>query len=161
MGFLVQRRSDVPGSGMTPQALPFGWHTPIGPAFTEGSALARARVAPVLRYNVGAAVTGITGVAATDILTKAAHGFVGGENVVGSALTGGTGLLPHLKGGLFVLFLSSSTFQLALDPDGPVLDLGTDVSALTLQKVASSAPIKQKPKKGQAPPNVSAHRHGR
>jgi hypothetical protein len=123
-----------------PRAFGFGFGTPRGPAFTGGSALGRAGT-PQQRYNIGSPVTAITGVAATDLFTKAAHGFVGGENVVITSLTGGVGLPPSSLGGLCVLFVSSSTLRLATVPGGPPSNFTTDVTAMSLQKVPSGAPV--------------------
>jgi hypothetical protein len=133
-----------------PRALPFGFGSPRSAPHTR-------HVAPSIRYNVGAAVTAITGANATNLFTKAAHGFSGGENVVITARTGGAGLEKVEGGGLFVLFVSASTFRLALSPGSPEVDFTTDVTAMTLQKVSSSAPVHEVPP--QELTRVNAPRH--
>jgi hypothetical protein len=124
-----------------PRAYPWGWHTRQVTAFAGKRALGRLTVAQSIRYNVGAAVTGITGTDSTDTFTKTSHGFTNGANVVGSGLTGGSALAPLLLGGLFVINAAANTFQLARVPNGAAVDLGSDVTALTLQRIVSGVPV--------------------
>jgi hypothetical protein len=76
----------------------------------------------------GPNITGVTGVTSTDTFTKTAHGLV-----VLSGLTGGSGLVagdPY-----FVVSTAANTFQLALTPGGSAVDLGSDVTAATVNKL--------------------------
>jgi hypothetical protein len=83
---------------------------------------------------IGGSSTGkaVTGVAATDIFTSAAHGYSNGDVVIFSALTGGTGLA--LGTTYFVINKATDTFQLATTPSGSAVDFTTDLSAGTIQK---------------------------
>jgi hypothetical protein len=94
-----------------------------------------------VRYNVGAAITAVTGVNSTDTFTKVGHGLVNGDNVVLSALVGGTGLAILAMGGLFVVGVAGNNFQLARVPGGAAVDLGSDVTSVTVQKVRSGPPL--------------------
>jgi hypothetical protein len=77
--------------------------------------------------------SGITGVTSTDILTKTAHGLSNGDVAIPSALTGGSGLVSGDV--YYVIGVTTNTFQLALTPGGAAVDLGTDVTAMTLTKL--------------------------
>ena len=134
-----------------PHANRIGINQPQGaPGAKKGKSLGRPNVPASRPHNVGAAVTGITGASATDLFTKTAHGFVGGENVVITALTPATALdrvegteTKYLgaKGGYFVLFVSPSTFKLCT-PGGPPVDVLAAVTAMLLEKVSSSATVR-------------------
>jgi hypothetical protein len=81
----------------------------------------------------GPNITGVTGVTSTDTFTKTAHGLANGDLVVLSGLTGGSGLVagdPY-----FVVSTAANTFQLALTPGGSAVDLGSDVTAATVNKL--------------------------
>ena len=83
--------------------------------------------------NKGADITGVTGVTSTDTLTKASHGLANGDMVILSALTGGNLIVagdPY-----FVVASATNTFQLALTPAGAAIDIGTDLSSATVNRV--------------------------
>ncbi len=146
MGFLVKRQPDRPGgSKMVPGMPAFAsLFTRRGVPFTSKRAgLSRLLYAPSLRYNVGSAITAVTAVTSTDTFTKTSHGLPNGANVVLSSLVGGSAAFAQLlKNGFFVLNQSANTFQLSLDPDGPVVDIGVDISSVTVQRVSSGAPLR-------------------
>jgi hypothetical protein len=137
MGFLVKRQPDRPGrSKMVPHSPPFST------LFTRRGVPFSKMFAPARLHTIGSALTGVIGTNSNDTFTKTSHGLPNGANVVLSALTGGTGLTQYLKSGLFVVNTAANTFQLALAPGGTPVDLGSDVSALTVQRVGSAAPIR-------------------
>jgi hypothetical protein len=118
-------------------------------------ALGRNAVPGSQRYNVGAAITAITGVNSSDTFTKTSHGLVNGDNVVLSALVGGSALAGLTAGGLFVVAAAANTFQLARVPGGAPVDLGSDVSSVTAQKVVSGAPLPTRRRLGRPLTRVS------
>lgn len=83
--------------------------------------------------DVGAALA-VTGVAATDIFTSAAHGYVAGDRVVFTALTGGTGLSTNRDYYVIAANLAANTFQVSATVGGASVDFSTDVSAGFVQK---------------------------
>jgi hypothetical protein len=80
--------------------------------------------------STAAAVTAITGVTATDIFTKTAHGYVNGDLVKITALTGGSNLVVGRF--YYIIASAANTFQLANTTGGAAVDLGTDVTAMSL-----------------------------
>ncbi len=97
-----------------------------------------------------AAITGVTGVTSTDTFTKTAHGLANGTAVILTSMTGGSALKAGSAGNAdeqariyFVVNTAANTFQLAHVVGGAVVDLGTDVSAVTvtaLVEVTGGAP---------------------
>jgi hypothetical protein len=83
--------------------------------------------------DVGASLA-VTGVAATDIFTSAAHGYVAGDRVVFTALTGGAGLSTNREYYVIAANLAANTFQVSATSGGASVDFTTDVSAGTVQK---------------------------
>ncbi len=76
------------------------------------------------------ALTAVTGVNSTDTFTKTAHGLSNGDIVVLSSLTGGSGLVAGRP--YYVINQAANTFQLALIAGGTAVDLGSDVSSVTV-----------------------------
>ena len=74
--------------------------------------------------------TGVTGVAATDIITATGHAFANGDTVGFTAITGGTGLAVTTR--YFVISVSGSTFQLSLTSGGAAINFTTDITAATI-----------------------------
>lgn len=70
--------------------------------------------------------TGVTGVAATDVFTKTAHGWANGKTVVFASLTGGTGLA--LGTVYYIIGATANTFQLSLTVGGAAVNFTTDVT---------------------------------
>lgn len=151
MSFLVRRNPDRAGpSKMVPGSPPFATlFTRRGVPFTSKRAgLSRLLFAPSRMHTIGSAITAVTGVTSTDTLTKTTHGLPNGANVVLSSLVQSNPALDAAKrfadmakGGLFVVNQTANTFQLAVAPGGPVVDLGTDITSVTVQRVGSAAPI--------------------
>jgi hypothetical protein len=83
--------------------------------------------------DVGASLA-VTGVAATDIFTSAAHGYVAGDRVVFTALTGGAGLVTNRDYYVIAANLAANTFQVSATPGGASVDFTTDVTVGTVQK---------------------------
>lgn len=75
--------------------------------------------------------SGITGVAATDVISQAGHPFINGDQVVFTALTGGTGLVVGT-----VYFVVNSvagvSYQLSTTSGGAAFNFTTDITAATL-----------------------------
>lgn len=84
----------------------------------------------VLRADAGRAATGV---ASTDIITATGHGWSNGDVVVGSALTGGSGIVAGR--GYYVVGVSGATLQLALTSGGAAIDFTTDLSAGTFTRL--------------------------
>lgn len=89
-----------------------------------------------------AALTAVTGVAATDILTKTAHGLANGDLVILTVLTGGAGLKAGDAGNanqlaepFFVIGQTANTFQLARTVGGSAADFTTDITTVSVTKL--------------------------
>lgn len=92
--------------------------------------------------TAGTPITGVTGVAATDLFTKASHGLTNGDLVILTALSGGAGLFAGDAGNAnelarpyFVVGVSGNDFQLALTSGGAAVDFTSAVTALTITKL--------------------------
>src|SRR5688500_14860569 len=83
--------------------------------------------------DAAAAITGVTGVTSTDTFTKTAHGLSNGDLVVLSSLTGGSGLVVGRP--YFVIGTAANTFQLSLTSGGSAVDLGSDVTDVTVTEL--------------------------
>ena len=83
-----------------------------------------------------AALTGVTGVAATDVLTKTAHGLVTGQRVDVVSLTGGAGITAGDV--TYAIWVSSSTFKLATSAAnalaGTAINFTTDITTAILSQ---------------------------
>ncbi|TSA32133.1 MAG: hypothetical protein D4R65_10060 [Verrucomicrobiaceae bacterium] len=73
-----------------------------------------------------------TGVASTDILTSAAHGFANGDKVYFQSIIGGTALSALTV--YFVRDKTTDTFKLAATLTGAAIDFSTDISAGMIRK---------------------------
>lgn len=80
--------------------------------------------------------TGATISAATNLVTKTAHGLVAGDRIYFTALTGGTGL--SLNKDYFVLAsgLTANAFKVSATSGGAEVDITVDYSAATYSKVS-------------------------
>lgn len=74
--------------------------------------------------------TGITGDAATDIITATGHNLVADQPVRFTALTGGSGLLTTTN--YFVRDISGSTFKVSTTSGGAAVNFTTNITAGTL-----------------------------
>lgn len=107
-------------------------------AFSDAGNNAMLNALGALATHVGmftgaTALTGVTGVSATDVLTKATHGLSDGVVVVFTSLTGGAGL-KTLKP-YYVRDMSGDTFKLAGVSGGAALDFTSTITDATLQKI--------------------------
>lgn len=76
-----------------------------------------------------------TGVASTDIVTSAGHGYANGDRVWFSALSGGSGLSSNTV--YFVRDRTDDTFKLAATAGGAALEFSSDITSATVRKVSS------------------------
>lgn len=76
------------------------------------------------------AITGVTGLAGSDVLTKTQHGYLADDKVRFAALAGGAGLSTGVD--YFIVNPTADTFQLSLTLGGGVKDFTTNITAATL-----------------------------
>lgn len=81
----------------------------------------------------GANITGVTSTGSPDTFTKTAHGLSNGDLIVFSSVTGGSGLVAGHP--YFVVNTAANTFQVALTSGGSAVDLSSDVTAATVNKL--------------------------
>lgn len=81
----------------------------------------------------GANITGVTSTGSPDTFTKTSHGLSNGDLVVFSSITGGSGLVAGFP--YFVVGSAANTFQVALTSGGAAIDLSSDVTAATVNKL--------------------------
>jgi hypothetical protein len=74
----------------------------------------------------------VTAVAATDIFTSTAHGYVAGNALVFSALTGGAGITPGQVYYVIAANLAANTFQVSATLGGTALDVTSDLTGGTV-----------------------------
>ncbi len=84
-----------------------------------------------------AVTTGVTSVAATDIITKATHGLVAGDRVTFYSLTGGTGLVTGTSYYVIATNLTTNTFMLSATSGGATVNhttftVGDSVGTITV-----------------------------
>jgi hypothetical protein len=84
-------------------------------------------------FQEGAAITAVTGVAATDLLTKAGHGLANGDLVVLRSLTGGAGLANEIP--YYIVGVSGNDFQLSALSGGAALDFTTAITSVSVVKL--------------------------
>ena len=85
----------------------------------------------------GATISG-TGEADDDLITITDHGFVSGQAVTFSTLTGGAGLTVGLVYYVIAAGLTSSTFSVSATSGGSAVNISTDYSVVTVRPAASS-----------------------
>lgn len=88
-------------------------------------------------FDEAAAITTVTGVAASDLFTKAGHGLVNGDLVVLRALVGGTGLREEYA--YYVVGVAGNDFQLSEVSGGAAHDFTTNVTSVSVIKLAEIA----------------------
>jgi hypothetical protein len=81
-----------------------------------------------LQANNGTAISSITGVAATDVITATAHGFAVGDRVLFPTLTGGSGLTAATVAYYVITVPSVNTFTVSATPGGAVLDFSSAIT---------------------------------
>lgn len=84
-------------------------------------------------YDENAAIASVTGVAATDILTKVGHGLTNGNLVVLRSLTGGAGLVVEYP--YYIVGVSGNDFQLSTLSGGSPFNFTTDISSVSVIKL--------------------------
>lgn len=72
----------------------------------------------------------VTAVAATDIFTAVAHGFVNTDRVVFSTITGGAGI--SVGTAYFIISATTDTFQVSTSSGGAALDVTSDLTVGTV-----------------------------
>jgi hypothetical protein len=90
----------------------------------------------------GANITGVTSTGSPDTFTKTAHGLVNGDVIIFTAVTGGTGLKAGSASNAdgkgypyFVISSAANTFQISETSGGSAVDLSSDVTAATVNKL--------------------------
>lgn len=71
----------------------------------------------------------LTGVAASNLLTNTAHGFLAGDDVFFTSLTGGAGLLTGKRYYVIATGLTANDFSVSLTPGGSAVDFTTAITA--------------------------------
>jgi len=84
-------------------------------------------------YDEAAAITSVTGVAATDLLTKVGHGLTNGDLVVLRSLTGGAGLVTEYP--YYIVGVSGNDFQLSTTSGGSAFNFTTDITSVSVVKL--------------------------
>jgi hypothetical protein len=79
--------------------------------------------------------SGVTGVASTDVITRAAHGYENGQVIYFPSLTGGAGLSVNTW--YWVRDRSADTFKVSAIPGGAPVDFTTDISAGQVRRVSN------------------------
>jgi hypothetical protein len=84
--------------------------------------------------DLGTPVTLLTSAASDDIIDATAHGFVAGDEVVFTALTGGTGLTVGQRYFVIATSLATNTFRVSATAGGAGIDFSTDITAGTVRQ---------------------------
>lgn len=82
------------------------------------------------------AFTGATCTAATDLITKAAHGLVAGDRVYITAVTGGAGLSLNTNYYVIASGLTANDFKVSTTAGGAAVNITSDGTALNYSKVS-------------------------
>lgn len=94
-----------------------------------------------LPSNNGTAVTGITGLDSTDVITATAHGLAVGDRIRFPALTGGSGLTAA-TGRYYVLTVpTENTLTISDTAGGSTLSLGSNITDGSIQKYEDIAGV--------------------
>lgn len=78
--------------------------------------------------------TGVTSVAATDIITKTAHGLVAGDRITFYSLTGGAGLVTGTAYYVIATNLAANTFMVSATSGGATVNHTTNITAASYVK---------------------------
>lgn len=81
-----------------------------------------------LLANNGTAITSITGVDSTDVITATGHGFAVGDRILFPTLTGGSGLTAATTAYYVKTVPSDNTFTIAATPGGATVSLGSNIT---------------------------------
>jgi hypothetical protein len=85
-------------------------------------------------FDEVATITAVTGAATTDRFTKTGNGLSKNDLVLLRNLSGGTGLAEETP--YYVVGVAGDDFQLSLTSGGPAINFTTDVTDVTLAKLA-------------------------
>jgi hypothetical protein len=88
-------------------------------------------------YDEAVAITSVTGVASTDLLTKVGHGLSNGDLVVLRTLSGGAGLREEYP--YYIVGVAGNNFQLSETSGGTVHDFTTDIASVSVVKLVEIA----------------------
>ena len=94
-------------------------------AFLSGVTLPRKRASLTSTVH-----TGLTAVAATDVITDVANGYANGQPVYFTALTGGAGLAVNTI--YYVINVATDSYKLSATSGGAAIDITTTMTAGTL-----------------------------
>jgi len=84
----------------------------------------------------GADITGITGEADTELITKTAHGFLENDVVEFTALTGGAGLSLNTQYFVIAAGLTANDFEVSATKGGAAVNFTTDITAGTVRSIS-------------------------
>lgn len=84
----------------------------------------------------GASQTGVTSANATDIITKAGHGFAANDVVEFTALTGGAGLVVGTQYFVIATNLTANDFMVSATKGGATVNHTTDITAGTVRTIS-------------------------
>jgi len=88
--------------------------------------------------NTAAGTQAVTGIAATDVITAAAHGYNDGDRVIFPALTGGSALTAGTTE-YFIRDATASTFKVSATVGGAAVNFTTDITAGTIKRYENLA----------------------
>ena len=103
--------------------------TPYSSGTVRANALSTSPESIISTQMTTAALTSVTGSNSTDVFTKSSHGLTNDTRVRLSAKTGGSGLSTTRD---YYVVNASTGFQLAETMGGTPVDLGSDVSSVTV-----------------------------
>jgi hypothetical protein len=84
--------------------------------------------------GLGAAKSG-TAAASTDLISITNHGFVAGDQLVVASITGGAALVVGDYVRVIAAGLTTSAFSVSRSVTGPAVDITSNATAITVQKV--------------------------
>jgi hypothetical protein len=84
--------------------------------------------------KVSEAAKSVTGIAATDLLTSAGHGYSAGDEVSFSGLTGGTGINAGQIYFVIGSGLTANDFRVSATRNGSTIDFTTNLTAGTVAR---------------------------
>lgn len=87
---------------------------------------------PGMPTNNGASALAITGVAATNVITSAAHGLLAGDPVIFPTLSGGAGLTAGTTK-YYARDITTNTFTVSATRGGAAVDFTTDIASGTVR----------------------------
>lgn len=84
----------------------------------------------------------VTATASTDVFAKTAHGYVAGNAVVFSGLTGGAGVTAGTTYYVIASGLTADAFKVSATQGGSTIDVTTDMSAGTVTRQLNWTDVK-------------------